>query len=795
MPDYVTIPIYDRPDAPAGERIVIGAGIFDRDLGAGPYGQFLGLISDYHPNDYNFDGEVSLWERFTSTIVPGNYAETRFTYQAFTQLLVETADPIFQSLRTGVLVPYMQDLAEWGIDQAYGLPPDSVEDLVSALGNNLIGQIVDRSISGFIPQLFVTAGFEYVFDQIFLNNVFPDDSTNLNFEVRYIGDEVFSESGTENYYVVAVYENASITIGGGDDTVHGRIQLSDLNGGAGIDRLVLDYSGTLHDGRTVNSISFTRLDSSIQESATLSDGTVVSFRLNGFEAFDITATEGDDWLAGLPFVVGRPVPEGVYFRGLGGNDILDGGAGADTLEGGAGDDRLRFIGLGDVVRGGTGTDTLEFDLSDTTNPIFIDLISGIGAGSEWSGVEVVSGELGAGDDTFIGAAQLSDLSGGAGIDRLVLDYSGTLHDGRTVNSISFTRLDSSIQESATLSDGTVVSFRLNGFEAFDITATEGDDWLAGLPFVVGRPVPEGVYFRGLGGNDILDGGAGADTLEGGAGDDLISGNDGDDILIYDAGSDGLNGGIGNDIVQLHGTTYHTAGYVAYNVSSDTQVGTQARINLEGLVRIEAVTDGGADADIAQLSAEGDAFFLHDAYSGFHSSIALTEDYVGNESTARFANIEEIRGMGGDDIIDLTSPDYSLSGVSMIIDGGEGNDVIWGSDANEHISGGNGDDTIFGGIGTDVLSGNLGADVFEFTRTSTNTSVTDFDVGEGDMLRFYNTGGAEFDASSVALTATGIIISYTDTATGIEHDISIALAPSAADFTATLSEIQSALEII
>lgn len=82
--------------------------------------------------------------------------------------------------------------------------------------------------------------------------------------------------------------------------------------------------------------------------------------------------------------------------------------------------------------------------------------------------------------------------------------------------------------------------------------------------------------------------------------------------------------------------------------------------------------------------------------------------------------------------------------------------------------------MLGGIRTDVLTVGLGADEFEFTRTSTDITLTDFDVGEGDALRFYNTGGAEFDASSVGLTANGIIVSYTDTASGTEHDISIAL---------------------
>ncbi|WP_299144913.1 calcium-binding protein [uncultured Tateyamaria sp.] len=338
--------------------------------------------------------------------------------------------------------------------------------------------------------------------------------------------------------------------------------------------------------------------------------------------------------------------------------------------------------------------------------------------------------------------------------------------------------------------------------------------------VVGGSARDQVYggtghdsISGHGGNDVLDGGTGDDivtggsgsdtlhgadgndTLNGGTGNDSLSGGRGDDTLMAGTGADALDGDRGSDVIVLTGATYHTSGFEAFNISSDTQVGTGARVNLEGLVHIEAVIDGGLGADIVQLSEEGDAFFLHDAFSGFHSSVALTEDHDGNASAARFINIEVIRGMGGDDVIDLTSPDYSLAGVTLSINGGAGHDVIWGSDANESISGGSGNDTLFGGTGTDVLTGGEGADVFEFTRTSTDASVTDFDPSGGDILRFYNAGGAEFDAASVALTAQGILISFSDVTSGITQSLSIDLAQSPADFETTLSEVLGALEIL
>ena len=63
------------------------------------------------------------------------------------------------------------------------------------------------------------------------------------------------------------------------------------------------------------------------------------------------------------------------------------------------------------------------------------------------------------------------------------------------------------------------------------------------------------------------------------------------------------------------------------------------------------------------------------------------------------NIENISA-GDDDVIDLTSPDYSLSGQSITVDG-EGNDMLWGSDANETLKGG-ANDVLFGGAGVNEL---------------------------------------------------------------------------------------------
>ena len=261
--------------------------------------------------------------------------------------------------------------------------------------------------------------------------------------------------------------------------------------------------------------------------------------------------------------------------------------------------------------------------------------------------------------------------------------------------------------------------------------------------------------------DVISGGDGVDTLYGYAGDDILDGGAGDDTLNGGSGDDILDGGSGDDTIILESNGTFGSYLFAYNTPSSLQAGTEESINLGGKTRFGDFMDGGADVDTVELTDGSDAFFLHDSFSGFHSSLNLTADNNGKSGTARIANIENITSGLGDDIVDLTSSNYSLVGQNITVDGGSGNDTLWGSDANETLKGGDGNDELFGGAGTNVLTGGLGADEFQFTMTSTNDTVTDFNAAEGDTLKFFNTGGATFDRDNVrGNSATdGIIIEY------------------------------------
>ena len=437
-----------------------------------------------------------------------------------------------------------------------------------------------------------------------------------------------------------------------------------------------------------------------------------------------------------------------------------------SLIGGQSDDLLIVWGENVRAIGNGGRNTLYADWRGRTEDITWDLHatdeSAATLANGWTvqGIHRLLARLGDGDNHITLNGGNNVIFGGAGNDTILSGGTNeTLNGGTGNNLVSYVQSD------------------------------------AGINIDLGTGLGSGGYAQG----DLISniasvvGSGYSDIIRGNDQDNLLRGGAGDDQIISGTGADYLLGDSGNDSVTLIGTAYHTARYVAYNVSSATQTGTGQRISLDGKVKIEAVIDGGSDINTIYLGGEGDAFFLHDAYSGFHHSLTLTPDYIGNASMQRFINIQRIFGMDGDDIIDLTSPDYSLAGASIMIDGGEGNDVIWGSDADEMIYGGAGDDTIFGGTGTDVLFGGSGADVFEFTKTSTNTTVADFNPGEGDLLRFYNRGGAQFDPASIGLTDDGIRITFSEA--GSRHEIEIALAVSAAEFNLSLGQVIAATEFL
>ena len=215
-------------------------------------------------------------------------------------------------------------------------------------------------------------------------------------------------------------------------------------------------------------------------------------------------------------------------------------------------------------------------------------------------------------------------------------------------------------------------------------------------------------------NDVIIGTASADTIYAGEGSDLVS------------------AGAGSDTIELWSSSKYHSGYFARNVE------TGSRIWLSEKSKYSCVIDGEEDADTIILmdNSNGDAFFLHDAYSDLHESVSTTSDDKGMQTAARVISVETILAGDGNDIIDLTSDTFDMSGTNITLQGEAGNDVLWAAEGDDTLDGGLGDDTLFGGDGNDTLTGGDGVDIFEFVNSDTSQTDTITDYTSDDTLMFY-----------------------------------------------------------
>ena len=194
-------------------------------------------------------------------------------------------------------------------------------------------------------------------------------------------------------------------------------------------------------------------------------------------------------------------------------------------------------------------------------------------------------------------------------------------------------------------------------------------------------------------------------------DEVTFGSESADYIKTGVGADLISAGAGADIINLSSDANYK-GLFAHNVNTDTY------LSLIGKSKYPVI-DGEEDADTIILmdNSDGDAFFLHDAYSDLHESVSTTSDDKGMQTAARVISVETILAGDGNDIIDLTSDTFDMGGTNITLKGEAGDDVLWAAEGNDTLDGGIGDDTLFGGDGNDTLTGGDGADIFEFVNST------------------------------------------------------------------------------
>lgn len=205
--------------------------------------------------------------------------------------------------------------------------------------------------------------------------------------------------------------------------------------------------------------------------------------------------------------------------------------------------------------------------------------------------------------------------------------------------------------------------------------------------VVGNPIVGNFTYFGGSGDDFLDSGFGNDTLFGEGGNDTLRWLPGTLVDAFDGGS-------GNDTVVVVGNTSPIPDLSTPD-PNDVSNGDSFRL----------------DAN----AATGGATFQRVNLIPFKIEITTSETVVmqtggGNDTIVTTAlagtGVRSVVMDGGDgnDVLDGSAAD-----VKLTVSGGAGNDVLKGGSKDDTLSGGDGNDTLTGGKGTDTLDGGAGND--------------------------------------------------------------------------------------
>ena len=520
--------------------------------------------------------------------------------------------------------------------------------------------------------------------------------------------------------------------GAGNDTLIGGAVADSLLGGAGADFFDASASGTtigglgndtMDGGAVLDRINY--LDGN-SVSYAASNGAVTVNLATGI-AFDGVA--GTDTLRNIDFVTGSTFSDRLtgssgrgfeMFTGGLGNDTIDGGAITDTLNG-RDYNRAVFSSIGaavnvDLAAGtatGQGNDTL-IHINRVRGSELADTIRG---SNRTDVTESIEGRRG--NDL---------LDGRGGLDLVRYQYAG---QGVSVN------LATGVGLAGAGDQDTLIGIEGVRGSNFNDSIVGGNAANAALEF-----------FRGMGGNDTIDGGAGFDRVDyvdsmqgvrvtlGGTGSGTAI--DGTPILngqITYAGTAGAT--IGTDtlrnIESVRGSDFTdviAGSSIATEETFEGRAGNDIINGISGIDRVSYHTSiAGVTVALGLAGADGSA---SDGWGGTDrlrdiDNVLGSRDFADRLTGNELAN--RLDGQGGNDLLS------GGLGIDTLI-GGNGNDVLGGGGAVDVLSGGAGNDLLNGGDGSDLLTGGTGLDAFRFSAVlngSTNVDrISDYAVADDTL---------------------------------------------------------------
>ncbi len=298
---------------------------------------------------------------------------------------------------------------------------------------------------------------------------------------------------------------------------------------------------------------------------------------------------------------------------------------------------------------------------------------------------------------------------------------------------------------------------------------------------------------------MITGSAGADLLIGGDGNDVVTGGGGDDVAFLGAGDDKFiwNPGDGSDIVEGQAGT-DTLQFNGSNAAEKVDIsanGSRVRffrdvgnvtMDLNGIEHIRFAAAGGADTvtvndltgtDVTQVaidlaatgttSPDGQPDQVIVNGSAGADAIKLSRDggtvvVDGLAAQVRISHADAasdtvtVNGLGGNDTIDASA--ISAGHINLVLNGGDGDDMIIGSQGDDTVIGGRGNDTaLLGkgddtyvwnpGDGSDIVEGQGGFDTLQFNGANVSER---FEIAaNGSRVRLTrDVGNVTMDLNSV-----------------------------------------------